>query len=73
MEISNGALSLVECIESLKNDVKKKVKAIFTLHVLEKTKVTASNNRLEGAESRDKVSSRCDPHEHSTNLICEDW
>jgi hypothetical protein len=33
MEISNDVLSLVECIESLKNDVKKKVKAIFTLRV----------------------------------------
>jgi len=38
MEISNDVLSLVECIESLKNDVKKKVKPIFTLRVPPKTR-----------------------------------
>jgi len=38
MEISNDVLSLVECIESLKNDVKKKVKAIFTLRVPPKSR-----------------------------------
>jgi len=38
MEISNDVLSLVECIESLKNDVKKKVKALFTLHVPPKSR-----------------------------------
>ena len=55
MEISNDVLSLVECIESLKNDVKKKVKAIFTLRVPPKSRDEAA---IESGASSPQVTCR---------------
>ena len=71
MEISNGLLSLVECIESLKNDVKKKVKPIFTLRVPPKSRDEAMLSEAERSCHASMCATRSEAHEHTVKSFVQ--